>query len=39
MFPQSIIVANETYVKCIIWNWQKITPHDFPDTRVITGLF
>ena len=34
---KSIMVASETYVKCIIWNSQEITPHDFPDTGVITG--
>ena len=28
------MVATEPWVKYITWDWQKIKPHDFPDTRV-----
>ena len=37
MFPKSIMVVIEIYGKYIPWDWQKITPHDFFDTGVITG--
>ena len=38
MFPQSILGAIQIYGKYIIRDWQKISRHDFLNTRVVTGI-
>ena len=38
MFPQSILGAIQIYGKYIIRDWQKISLHDFLNTRVVTGI-
>ena len=37
-FPQSILGAIQIYGKYIIRDWQKISLHDFLNTRVVTGI-
>ena len=37
MFTKAVMVAIEIYIKYNTWNWYKITPNDFFDTRVTTG--
>ena len=29
---------SETYGKCILQDWQKISPHNFLDSRAVTGI-
>ena len=37
IFPPSIMVVTETYGKYITHDSQKITPHEFPNAKVVTG--
>ena len=38
MFSQSIIGGIELYGKYIMRDWQKVTPHDVLDIRVVIGI-
>ena len=37
IFPPSIMVVTETYGKYITHDSQQITPHEFPNAKVVTG--